>query len=53
MSIGARGIDIFMLFLIEPILISITGGLTGVALGITATKLVTSFLQWPTLVTQS
>ncbi|MDP4261284.1 MAG: ABC transporter permease [Bacteroidota bacterium] len=53
MSIGARGIDILMQFLIEAILISITGGLIGVALGITATKLVTLFLQWPTLVTQS
>lgn len=53
MSIGARGIDILMQFLIEAILISITGGLIGVALGITATKLVTLFLKWPTLVTQS
>lgn len=53
MSIGARGIDILMQFLIEAILISITGGLIGVALGIAATKLVTIFLQWPTLVTQS
>ena len=53
MSIGARGIDILMQFLIEAILISITGGLIGVGLGIAATKLVTQFLQWPTLVTQS
>jgi ABC-type antimicrobial peptide transport system, permease component len=53
MSIGAKGSDILMQFLIEAILISITGGLIGVALGITATKLVTMFLQWPTLITQS
>jgi putative ABC transport system permease protein len=53
MSLGARGTDILMQFLIEAILISITGGLIGVALGITATKLVTLFLQWPTLITQS
>jgi putative ABC transport system permease protein len=53
MSIGARGIDILMQFLIEAILISITGGLIGVGLGIAATRLVTMFLQWPTLVTQS
>jgi putative ABC transport system permease protein len=53
MSIGARGIDILMQFLIEAVLISITGGLIGVGLGIAATKLVTMFLQWPTLVTQS
>jgi putative ABC transport system permease protein len=53
MSIGARGIDILMQFLIEAILISITGGLIGVGLGIAAAKLVNMFLQWPTLITQS
>ena len=53
MSIGARGIDILLQFLIEAILISITGGLIGVALGITASKLVSTFLSWPTLVSES
>ncbi len=53
MSIGARGVDILLQFLIEAILISITGGLLGVALGITASKLVSSFLGWPTLVSES
>jgi putative ABC transport system permease protein len=52
MSIGARGIDILMQFLTEAILISITGGLIGVALGITSAKLVTYFLSWPTLITE-
>lgn len=53
MSIGARGIDILQQFLIEAILISITGGLIGVGLGILASKLITVFLQWPTLVSES
>jgi len=53
MSIGARGLDILLQFLIEAILISITGGLIGVALGITASKLVTAFLSWPTYITES
>jgi len=53
MSIGARGIDILFQFLIEAILISITGGIIGVLLGITASKLVTIFLSWPTLVSRS
>lgn len=53
MSIGARGIDILLQFLIEAILISITGGIIGVALGITASKLVSVFLSWPTLVSES
>jgi putative ABC transport system permease protein len=52
MSIGARGVDILLQFLIEAILISITGGLIGIALGITASKLVSVFLSWPTLVSE-
>lgn len=53
MSIGARGIDILLQFLTEAILISITGGLIGVALGIASAELVTYFLSWPTLITES
>jgi putative ABC transport system permease protein len=53
MSIGARGIDILMQFLIEAIMISITGGIIGVILGITSAKLITMFLSWPTLVSES
>ncbi|WP_205508518.1 ABC transporter permease [Longitalea arenae] len=53
MSIGARGMDILFQFLIEAILISITGGIIGVILGISASRLVTFFLSWPTLVSQS
>jgi putative ABC transport system permease protein len=53
MSIGARGTDILLQFLLEAVLISITGGIIGVALGIAASKLVTLFLSWPTLVSNS
>jgi putative ABC transport system permease protein len=53
MSIGARGRDILLQFLTEAILISITGGVIGVLLGITSARLVTLFLSWPTLVTES
>ncbi|WP_343689053.1 ABC transporter permease [Chitinophaga sp.] len=53
MSIGARGIDILMQFLIEAIMISITGGIIGVILGITSARLITIFLSWPTLVSES
>jgi putative ABC transport system permease protein len=52
MSIGASSMDILLQFLIEAILISITGGLLGVVLGISAARLVSIFLHWPTLVTQ-
>jgi putative ABC transport system permease protein len=52
MAIGATGGDILLQFLTEAIMISITGAVIGVLLGITASKLVTLFLSWPTLITQ-
>src|SRR6201999_1203110 len=52
MSIGARGLDILLQFLTEAILISITGGIIGVVLGVTAADLVTYFAKWPTLVSE-
>ncbi|MEJ5104970.1 ABC transporter permease [Chryseobacterium sp. MYb328] len=53
MSIGARGKDILYQFLIEAVLISITGGILGVILGILTSELVTFFLSWPTFITES
>ncbi|HEY5406714.1 MAG TPA: ABC transporter permease [Ginsengibacter sp.] len=53
MAMGARGVDILLQFLVEAILISLTGGVIGVALGITASSLVSYFLSWPTLVSES
>jgi putative ABC transport system permease protein len=52
MSVGARGIDILLQFLVEAILISLTGGVIGVVLGISASSLVSYFLSWPTLVSE-
>jgi FtsX-like permease family protein len=40
-------------YLIEAIVISITGGIIGVALGMLASKLISIFLSWPTLVSES
>jgi putative ABC transport system permease protein len=53
MAIGARGLDILIQFLIEAILISITGGVIGVIIGISATKGVSYFMNWPTLISMS
>lgn len=53
MSIGARGVDILLQFLVEAILISITGGVIGVLLGITSSHLVNTILKWPILVSGS
>lgn len=47
MSIGARGIDILSQFLIEAIIISVTGGIIGVILGGVASWLVNIIAHWP------
>ncbi|MCR8917475.1 ABC transporter permease [Bacteroides sp. ET225] len=47
MSVGARGIDILSQFLIESILISITGGLIGVILGCGASIVIKTVAHWP------
>ena len=47
MSIGAKGRDILAQFLIEAILISITGGLIGIILGVGASFIVKNILNWP------
>ncbi|WP_159023283.1 ABC transporter permease [Formosa sp. L2A11] len=50
MAVGGKGSDILMQFLIEAILISITGGVLGVLLGLSATVFIEKFLHWPTSV---
>lgn len=47
MSIGAKGVDILMQFLIEAVLLSITGGVIGVILGISSAYIVKNILMWP------
>ena len=47
MSIGAKGIDILAQFLIESILISVTGGLIGVIFGIGAALIVNMVFHFP------
>jgi len=53
MSIGARGKDILLQFLMEAVIISLTGGVIGVLLGFLSTWLVTLLLKWPTVVSDS
>lgn len=47
MSVGARGIDILCQFLIESILISITGGLIGIILGCGSSFFIKYVAHWP------
>ena len=51
MSVGARGIDILNQFLIEAVLLSVTGGLIGVIFGILASFGVNMFAKWPIVTT--
>lgn len=50
MSVGARGIDILAQFLIEAVLISITGGIIGVLIGCGASIAVNTIAHWPVYV---
>ncbi len=50
MSVGARGIDILSQFLIEAIMISVTGGLIGVVLGFSLSMLIKVGAGWPVTV---
>jgi len=53
MAIGGKGIDILMQFLTESILLSITGGIIGILLGIAASKIIGSAMSWPVVVLPS
>ena len=50
MSVGARGVDILSRFLIEAILISITGGLIGVIIGCGASFMIKAIAHWPVFI---
>lgn len=47
MSVGARGIDILNQFLIESVLLSVTGGIIGVIVGVGAAVGINVFAHWP------
>jgi len=50
LAIGARGSDVLTQFLVESTVMSIFGGLLGVAVGAGAAKLVSHFTGWSTVV---
>lgn len=51
MSVGARGHDVLMQFLIEALLISLLGGLIGIFLGMIVSQIIASVLSWPVTIT--
>jgi putative ABC transport system permease protein len=50
MAVGARSSDVRTQFLIESIVLSVTGGALGILLGVTFSILIPQMLGWPTLV---
>lgn len=50
LSVGGRGNDILMQFLIESILLSVFGGIIGITLGILATSITASVMSWPVVI---
>jgi putative ABC transport system permease protein len=50
MAIGARGSDIRTQFLMEALLLSVAGGIIGIVLGTSASKIITGILGWATVV---
>jgi putative ABC transport system permease protein len=51
MSIGARKRDILTQFLMEAIVMSLLGGLIGIALGVGGSGLISQIAGWPTFIT--
>ncbi len=47
MSVGARGVDILNQFLIEAILLSVTGGIIGVIIGVGSSYAIKFIAHWP------
>ncbi len=47
MSLGGRGVDILLQFLIESIMLSVFGGLIGILLGFVASAIVEALTSWP------
>lgn len=50
MAVGARAWDIRLQFLLEALLLSLSGGFIGILLGAGASRAVTVLLKWPTSV---
>jgi putative ABC transport system permease protein len=53
LAVGAHGRDILTQFLIEAVTLSSVGGIIGIICGIGASKLLSIYAQWPTLISLS
>lgn len=53
LSVGGKGRDIMMQFLVESIMLSVSGGAIGILLGVFATYVVASLMNWPVVIMTS
>lgn len=53
MAVGAHGSDILTQFLVEAVTLSSVGGLIGIVCGIGASKILSAYANWPTLISIS
>jgi putative ABC transport system permease protein len=49
LALGARGKDVLVQFLVEAIVLSLVGGLAGVALGAAVSQVLAAVMHWPML----
>ena len=49
-AVGAKSRDILLQFLIESLVLSLIGGIIGIAIGVGGTYVLSTFTQWPTLI---
>jgi len=50
MAIGARRVHILFQFLVEAVLLAVTGGVAGIIVGVVASRVISAVANWPTLV---
>jgi putative ABC transport system permease protein len=53
MAVGAKTWDIRLQFLMEAVTLSLIGGITGIIIGISGSKVLTLLAEWPTVVSPS
>ena len=49
-ALGARRADVLAQFLVEAVMVSLLGGIIGILLGFSFTKIITLYAQWKTIV---